>query len=80
MFNSFYILKSFLEDYERIKELIKENDLEEARKIAERWGLSIRAVDYVNDNWKKKTKIYIYPNEWNYNEGSPSLEDGFLIE
>jgi len=80
MFNSFYVLKSFLDDYERIKQLLSVDDLEEARKIAERWGLSIRAVDYVNDNWKKKTKIYIYPKEWNYNEGSPPLEDSFLIE
>jgi hypothetical protein len=80
MFNSFYILKIFLEDYERIKQLLNINDLKEAEKIAEKWGLSIRAVDYVNDKGKKKTKIFIYPQEWNYNESSPPLEDGFLIK
>jgi hypothetical protein len=80
MFNSFYILKSFLEDYERIKELIGIDDLEEAEKIAKKWGLSIGAIDYVNDNGKTRTKIFIYPQEWNYDEGSPPLKDGFLIE
>jgi hypothetical protein len=80
MFNSFYILKSFLEDYERIKQLLSIDDLEEAGKIAEKWGLSIKAVDYVNDKGKTKTKIFIYPNEWNYDENSPPLKDGFLIK
>jgi hypothetical protein len=80
MFNSFYILKSFLDDYERIKQLIGIEDLKEAEKIAKKWGLSIRAVDYIRDKEKKRTKIFIYPNEWNYNEASPPLEDGFLIE
>jgi hypothetical protein len=80
MFNSFYILKSFLDDYEKIKQLIGIEDLEEAKKIAKKWGLSIRTINYENDKGKTRTKIYIYPQEWNYNDNSPPLEDGFLIE
>jgi hypothetical protein len=80
MFNSFYILKSFLEDYERIKQLLSIDDLQEARKIADKWGLSIRMIDYVNNSRKKRAKIFIYPVEWDYDMGSPPLESGFLIE
>jgi len=79
MFNSFFILKNFLEDYERIKQVLSVDDLEEAEKIANRWGLSIRIVNFY-EKGKTKEKIYLYPIEWNYNEASPPLEEAYLIE
>ena len=80
MFNSFYILKSFLEDYERIKELVKKNDLKEAEKIAERWGLTV--ITYNEDNKKdnKKTDFYLMPIEWDYNDDNRPKKDGLLIK
>jgi len=78
MFNSFFILKNFLEDYERIKQVLSVDDWEKLEKIANRWGLSIKIVNFYEKG--KTKKIYLYPIEWNYNEAGYPLREAYLIE
>jgi len=72
------IIKSFLEDYEEIKKLVKKGEIEKINKIAEKWGLTIKIVGYIDGKNKKKAKIYLYPIEWNFS--STPYTEGFLIK